>query len=303
MIYITENELGYLIQEERYSERVKKHNDWIIQQFVDSKKLEGVSENTISNYVRYMHMLSDGIGKNFEDMTAKNIKAYMTEYQSSRRVTNNTMDNMRLVFSSFYNYLVEEDFVIKNPMRKIHKIKGEKVIKSPFTDDDIIHIQDSCRGIREKALIDFLYSTGCRVSEVCDLNVRDVDFINKEVLVFGKGSKERVVYFDARTKIHLHQYIESRTDTNPALFVTDQAPFNRISKTGIEYIVANIGQRAKVPLCHPHRFRRTLATRLIDRGVPIEQVQRLLGHTKIDTTLIYAQVSQRNVKMSHNKFA
>jgi site-specific recombinase XerD len=227
----------------------------------------------------------------------------MSDYQSNHKIKNMSMDNLRRVMNSFYNFLEEEDYIMKSPMKKIHKIKEEKIIKNPFTEDEVVLIQDACKNIREIALIDFLYITGVRVSELCQLNKEDIDFDKQEGIVFGKGAKERLIYFDARTKIHLLKYLKTRKDDNEALFVTSDAPYTRLTKNGIEYLVRIIGERANVEKCHPHRFRRTLATRMIDRGVPIEQVQNILGHTKIEATLIYAQVNQGNVKMSHSKFA
>lgn len=303
MVYIIENEDGYYIQEERFSKRILDSNNKIIESFIQTKKLEGLSEKTLHNYHEYIRMLSYGIGKKFEDITTKDLRVYMTNYQIMRKIKNDSMDNMRRVFSTFYSYLEEENYILKNPVKKIHKIKGEKNIKTSFSEEEIILIQDVCTDIREVALIDFLYSTGVRVSELCELNIENIDFDKREAVVFGKGVKERIAYFDSRTKIHLQKYINSREDNNKALFVSSIAPYNRLTKSGVEYIIAEIGMRSGVEKCHPHRFRRTLATRLIDRGVPIEQVQKILGHTKIETTLIYAEVNQCNVKISHNKFA
>jgi len=303
MIYLIENKDGDIIQEERFTQRASLHNERLLYTFLETKRLEGLSNNTLNNYRKYLQLLSEGVGKRFEDITVVDLRQYMTDYQSIHKVKNETMDNIRRVYSSFYNFLEDEEYILRSPVKKLHKIKGEKTLKQPFTDEDVIQIFDACYTIRERALIDFLYITGVRVSELCKLNISDIDFERKEVIVMGKGSKERVVYFDAQTKLHLEQYLETRKDENPALFVAALPPHNRISKTGVEFIVSQIGDRAHVPKCHPHRFRRTLATRLLNRGVPIEQVQQILGHSKIETTLIYAQVDQGNVKLSHGKFA
>lgn len=303
MVVFVLDDNGNYIAEERYTERVMNHNREILTNFINTKRLEGCSSQTLKNYEDCIWGLSLGIGKEYDKLTVNDIKSFLSNYQAMRKIKNHSMDNMRRVYSSFYNFLEEEDYVLKSPMRKIHKIKSEKVIQKPFTDEEVVLIQDNCKNIRELAIIDFLNSTGVRVSELCALDREDIDLEKREGLVFGKGSKERIIYFDARTKVHLQKYLERREDDNIALFTTNKAPYDRLTKTGIEYIVAKIGLRSSIEKCHPHRFRRTLATRLIDRGVPIEQVQCILGHTKLDTTLIYAQVNQGNVKNNHSKFA
>lgn len=302
MVYMVENNNGDYVQEERFTDKIQQNNDRLIIAFIQSKRLEGLSEITLQNYKKCTSMLSGRTGKSFESLTTQDIRDYLMTYQRERGVGRRSIDNIRRVFSSFFNFLEEEDYIIKSPVRKIHRIKEEQILKTPFTEEDIILIQDSCVTVRELAIVDFLYSTGVRVSELCGLDIKDIDLVNREGVVFGKGAKERMIYFDARTKIHLQKYLEQRRDDNPALFVASHHPHNRLSKTGVEHIVRNIGARAGISQCHPHRFRRTIATRLLDRGVPIEQVQRILGHNKIETTLIYAQVNQFNVKMSHSKF-
>ena len=304
MIYIISNEDGDVVVERRFTQQIKMYNDRILTEFLSNKQLEGKSEITINNYKIHINKLSDYFGKKLSDITTRDLKDYIQYYHIARGVSANTCDNIRRVLSSFYNWMEEEDYVIKSPARKIHKIKGVKIIKTAFSDEEIVAIKDAATmsSIRDKALIDFLYSTGVRVSECSSLNISDIDFANREAIVFGKGQKERIIYFDSATKVHLSQYLESRNDSNPALFVDVHFPYNRITKNGIEYIVSNIGVKAHVKNCHPHRFRRSLATRLLDRGVPIEQVQKILGHEKIDTTLIYAQVNQTSVKINHSKF-
>ena len=303
MIIFSMDDKGNYVATEQFTERIMQHNDSLIDKFIALKKLEGCSHTTLRSYYDTMKQLSLHIGKRFEEMTVGDIRIFLSNYQIMRQIKNRTIDNMRRTYSSFFNYLEEEDIIIKNPIRKIHKIKSEISIQRPFDDEDIIKIQDACKTIRDRAMIDFLYSSGVRVSELSAMNITDICMETREGVVFGKGSKERVIYFDARTKVHLQIDLDKRIDNNPALFVTKKEPYERISKTGIEYVVSKIGMIAGVEKCHPHRFRRTLATRLIDRGVPIEQVQKILGHTKIDTTLIYAEVNQGNVKMNHSKFA
>ena len=213
-----------------------------------------------------------------------------------------SIDNIRRNLSSFFSWLEEENYILKSPMKRIHKIKTDKVIKETLSDESLECLRDSCDNLRDLAIIDLLASTGMRVGELVNINIEDIDFENRECVVFGKGNKERPVYFDARTKIHLKNYLKSRTDDNPALFVSLDKPFNRLQISGVEIRLRNLGRRLGIHRVHPHKFRRTVATRAIDKGMPIEQVQSLLGHSQIDTTMHYAMVNQNNVKESHRKF-
>lgn len=234
-------------------------------------------------------------------MNTKNIRDFLTDYQEKRQLSNYSIDSIRILINVFYDFLVEEDYIGKNPTKKIKKIKYEKLVKSPFTDEEIVMIKDACKNIKETALIDLLYSSGCRISEVVGMDIDDIDFENREILVFGKGSKERIVYFDAATKLHLQQYLETRTDQNKAVFVQKKAPYNRIDRSGLEWLVKSIGKRAGIKSCYPHKFRRTIATRLLEKGMPIEEVKELLGHENINTTLVYAKVNRNSVKYNHKK--
>ena len=287
---------------EYYNKKRELSHDKILKQFLMAKKLEGCSAKTLESYRYSINYFLKTVNKDITKITTSDIRTYMMEYQRIREIKSITMDSMRRVFSSFFNWLEDEDIIIKSPCRKIHHIKYEKTIQKIFTEEEIERIRDACTTIRDLALIDFLNSSGVRVSELCQLNIEDIDFQLNEGIVFGKGAKERIIYFDSRTKVHLQRYLNSRIDDCPALFVNIKPPIRRLSPNGVEFIVREIGNIANVDDCHPHRFRRTLATRLIDRGVPIEQVQKILGHSKIDTTLIYAQVNQQNVKLSHSKF-
>lgn len=302
MLYIGENKYGKVVLTRINEKEIRNHNKYLLERYLRSKQLEGLSSLTLKNYKQNISYLQSAVLKRFENMTTRDIKNFLYDYQLENKISNSTLDDMRRVYSSFFNFLDEEDYILKNPVKKIHHIKSKKSIKKAFSEEEIIRLQDSCTSKRDRALIDFLYSTGVRVSELCRLNITDIDFNNKELIVFGKGNKERIVYFDSRTKVHLIDYLESRDDNNDALFVVSTEPHERLTPAGVEYIVKMIGNKAGVKKCHPHRFRRTLATRLINRGMPIEQVQKLLGHTKIDTTLIYAQVDQSNVKSSHERF-
>lgn len=230
------------------------------------------------------------------------MRQYLTQYQIQRKSSKVTIDNIRRILASFYSWLEDEDYIVKSPVRRIHKVKTAKVIKDTYTDEALELMRDNCGSGRDLAIIDLLASSGMRVGEMVALNQDDINFNERECVVFGKGDKERLVYFDARTKIHLQNYLDSRTDSNPALFVTLRAPHERLQIGGVETRLRELGKKLALPKVHPHKFRRTLATSAIDKGMPIEQVQQLLGHQKIDTTMHYAMVKQQNVKLAHRKY-
>jgi site-specific recombinase XerD len=270
-----------------------------------TKKLEGCSSETLDGYRVTLQAFFAYVHKDVKTITANEIRDYLSDYQTRKKIVNRSIDSIRRTLSSFFNYLEDEDIITKSPMRKIHHIKYDKTIQKPFTEEDIEKLRDYCmknHRIRDLAIIEFLNSSGVRVSELVNIDIDDLDLHDRECVVFGKGSKERVVYFDANSAIHIQQYLKSRDDDNPALFVSEREPVCRLNLSGIETICRTIGKICEIDDCHPHRFRRTLATRLIERGVPIEHVQKILGHSKIDTTLIYAQVSQESVKLSHAKY-
>ena len=274
----------------------------ILKDFLLAKKLEGCSIKTIRLYYDCLFSFTVRMKNSFADITTQDIRGYLNLYNETHDVSNITLDNMRRIFSTFFEWLHQEDYIDKNPVKKIKRIKIDKVVKKPFTDEEIEHLRDACNNLRDLALIDLLNSSGIRVSELCGLNRDDIDLNKREGIVFGKGAKERIIYFDAKTKIHLEDYLMRRMDDNPALFVSLRYPYRRLQKSGVEILLKDVGARAGVNDVYPHRFRRTLATNLIDKGVPIEQVQQILGHTKIDTTLIYAIVNQNNIKMNHGRF-
>jgi len=235
-------------------------------------------------------------------MTTDEIRTYLVEYQQNGHCSKVTVDNIRRNISSFFSWLEEEDYILKSPMRRIHKIKTKTVVKDVISDESMERMRDACTELRDLAIIDLLYSTGIRVGELVQLNISDVDLVQRECIVFGKGEKERRVYFDAKAKVHLSEYLERRSDDNPALFVTLDAPYDRLKVSGVEIRLRELGRRLSIERVHPHKFRRTMATRAIDKGMPIEQVQKILGHSQIDTTMQYAIVNQNNVKMSHRRF-
>ena len=270
--------------------------------FLDAKKIEGCSERTLKYYQVTVDQLLDQIATPIRKITTEELRKYLVDYQKINNCSNVTVDNIRRNISSFFSWLEEEDFILKSPMRRIHKIKTKTVVKETISDENIEKMRDGCHSLRDLAIIDLLYSTGIRVGELVNLNIGDVNFEQRECIVFGKGDKERRVYFDARTKIHLQEYIESRKDNNSALFVTLDYPYDRLKISGVEIRLRELGRALNLSRIHPHKFRRTMATRAIDKGMPIEQVQKLLGHSQIDTTMQYAIVNQNNVKTSHQKY-
>ena len=277
-------------------------NNVLLERFIASKRIEGCSERTIKYYNLVLNKMISNIEKSVINLETDDIRKYMSDYQGINNCSKVNMNNIRRILSSFYTWLEEENYIIKNPMNRIHKIKVEKTVKETISDENLEILRDNAETIRDKAIIDMLTSTGIRVSEMSHLNISDVNFEKKEALVLGKGNKERIVYFDARTKVHLKDYLKTRKDNNPALFVSLDKPYNRLQVAGIEIRVRALGRAMNIKKVHPHKFRRTMATRAIDRGMPIEQVQNLLGHSQIDTTMQYAMVNQNNVKYSHSKF-
>ena len=270
--------------------------------FITAKQIEGCSEKTLTYYSKTIAAMLNGVGKSPQQITTDDLRRYLTDYQTQRRSSKVTIDNIRRILSSFFSWLEDEDFIMKSPVRRIHKVKTAKIIKETYTDEALELMRDNCSTVRDLAIIDLLASSGMRVGELVTLNREDINFNERECVVFGKGNKERLVYFDARTKIHLQNYLDERSDSNPALFVTLKEPHERLMSGGVETMLRELGRRLKLNKVHPHKFRRTLATSAIDKGMPIEQVQQLLGHQKIDTTMHYAMVKQQNVKLAHRKF-
>lgn len=279
----------------------KKEVDYL-EVFLSAKRIEGCSEKTLIYYKNTIQQMLDSIGKSVCTIVTEDLRTYLAEYQKEKQSSKVTIDNIRRIFSSFFSWLEDEDYIIKSPVRRIHRIKAASTIKETYTDEQLESMRDNCDNPRDLALIDILASTGMRVGELVLLNRDDISFDERECIVFGKGDKERMVYFDARTKIHLQNYLDSRTDNNEALFVSLKAPYNRMKIGGIELRLREMGKRLNIEKVHPHKFRRTLATVAIDKGMPIEQLQKLLGHQRIDTTLQYAMVKQSNVKIAHRKY-
>ncbi len=270
--------------------------------FVSAKRVEGCSERTLNYYKTTIDNMLNSVNKKVNNIETDDLRKYLADYQLNNQCSKVTIDNVRRILSSFFAWLEDEDYIIKSPTRRIHKIKTMKTVKETYSDEELEEMRDSCDEIRDLALIDFLSSTGVRVGELVNLNIKDIDFENRSCVVLGKGSKQREVYFDARTKIHLQNYLSTRIDNNQALFVSLLHPFNRLKISGVEIRLRELGNKININRVHPHKFRRTMATKAIDKGMPIEQVQVLLGHSKIDTTLEYAMVNQNNVRNSHKRF-
>ena len=273
-----------------------------IQLFIAAKRVEGCSEKTIRYYESTLRGVIKRIDKSVCSITTDDLRLYLHDYQSQSNASKTTIDNIRRILSSFYAWLEDEDYIVKSPVRRIHKVKTCKTVKETYSDEALELMRDNSGCIRDHAIIDLLASTGMRVGELVRLNRNDVNFVERECVVLGKGNKQRRVYFDARTKIHLLNYLDSRSDGNEALFVSLQKPYNRLQISGVEIRLRELGRKLDLGNVHPHKFRRTLATMAIDKGMPIEQVQRLLGHESVDTTLQYAMVNQNNVKQAHHRF-
>ena len=284
------------------AKRDEDDGNQLLDSFITAKRIEGCSEKTLKYYRTTIENMIEAVGKSVRHIQTEDLRTYLTNYQQKNSPSRVTIDNIRRILSSFFSWLEDEDYIIKRPVRRIHKVKTATNVKETYTDEDLEKMRDNCVELRDLAIIDMLASTGMRIGEMVLLNKADIDFNERECVVFGKGDKERVVYFDARTKIHLRNYINSRTDENPALFVTLRSPFERIKIGGIETRLRKMGKELEIEKVHPHKFRRTLATMAIDKGMPIEQLQQLLGHKRIDTTLQYAMVKQSNVKQAHRKY-
>lgn len=289
-----------------FAENTAEKNDILnsefLEMFLDAKRIEGCSDRTLKYYRTTIEHFIGEIDTVVRKVTTEEIRGYLAAYQKRNNCTNVTVDNVRRNISSFFSWLEEEDYILKSPTKRIHKIKTKITVKNVISDEGIEKLRDNCKNIRDLAIIDLLYSTGIRVGELVNLNIDDIDLEGRECIVYGKGDKERRVYFDAKAKVHLKDYINSRSDGNEALFVTLDSPHNRLKISGVEIRLRQLGRRIDLERVHPHKFRRTMATRAIDKGMPIEQVQKILGHSQIDTTMQYAMVNQANVKTSHQKY-
>lgn len=291
-----------LAESKESSEDIQETNDNMLHLFLSAKQVEGCSEKSLKYYRTTLSKMIKKIAKPVRQVETNDIRNYLSSYENESHASKVTIDNVRRIISSFFSWLEDENYIIKSPARRIHKIRVGKAVKDVYSDEELEQMRDSCINIRDLAMIDVLASTGIRVGELVQLNISDIDLAKREFIVLGKGNKERKAYFDARSKLHISQYINSRTDVNKALFVSLNKPHNRLTIRGVENMLQRIGQSLTETNVHPHKFRRTLATKAIEKGMPIEQVQILLGHSQIDTTLRYAMVNQNNVKLSHQKY-
>lgn len=292
---------GKQIQKGDVKENVEQNKDFV-NKFISAKRIEGCSEKSLFYYENTINAMLSSINKNIKHIATDDLRLYLTEYQKKNEISKVTLDNIRRILSSFFSWLEDEDYILKSPARRIHKVKATLCIKNTYSDEEIELMRDVCQNERDLAIIDMLASTGMRVGEMVNLKRSDIDFQERECVVLGKGDKQRTVYFDARTKIHLQKYLDTRNDDNDVLFVSLRDKSKTLGIGGIENLIRNLGKDAGINKAHPHKFRRTLATGAIDKGMPIEQVQQLLGHKRIDTTLMYAMVKQSNVKASHRKY-
>lgn len=272
-----------------------------LQLFLVRKKTEGKSARTLEQYQLHLSKLLQKLNKSLDKITEDDLFLYLAWYQKTRNISNTYLDNIRLVFSSFFTWCTNKGYISKNPTIGLEPIKSEKKIKKPFSDEELEKLRRVCTQERDIALVEFLYSTGVRASELVLLNRNDIDFAGKTVVVFGKGRKEREVYLTATASLHLKEYLNTRNDNNEALFVGVRKPNKRLTVAGLEHIIKDLGKLAGVENCHPHKFRRTMATNVLRKGAPLEEVKELLGHTKLDTTMIYCSVNRENVKYTHQR--
>ncbi|MBR0405814.1 MAG: tyrosine-type recombinase/integrase [Eggerthellaceae bacterium] len=294
--------LACLCEAQSFTDEEGECGDDFVEAFLSAKRLEGCSERSIGYYASTLRGFTETVGKRIGSVNTDDIRDYLANYQRQSGASNVTVDNIRRIISSFFSWLEVEDYIYKSPAKRIKKIRATRPVKPVYSDEMLEVLRDSCCEIRDLAMIDLLASAGIRVGELVKLNRADIDLGSRECIVHGKGSKERKAYFDARAKVHLQAYLESRHDGNPALFVSLNKPHARLEISGVETRLRKLGKELDLPRVYPHKFRRTLATKAIDKGMPIEQVQVLLGHSKIDTTLCYAMVDQENVKQSHRKY-
>ena len=301
---LTEICLNYQIEiiEQTKRQETQKNNTDILDRFIASKEIEGCSTRTLNYYRDNINKMLDTVNLPINEITTEILRNYLSDYKSNSNAGMVTIDNIRRTLSSFFAWLENEDYIVKSPVRRIHKVKTTRRVKETLTDENLEKLRDTCSNVRDLAILELLISTGMRVGELIRLNISDINFQERSCIVLGKGNSEREVYFSAKSKMYIEKYLETRTDDNEALFVSLIKPYNRLGISGIEITIRNLGRKSNINKVHPHKFRRTMATMAIDKGMPIEQVQKLLGHLKIDTTMEYAMVNQNNVKNSHRKY-
>ena len=271
-----------------------------LKKFLATKRVEGIADSTLQRYAEINKALLSYLGKPLEEITTYDIRFYLSVRRQIGKVSNRTLDGMRRCYSSFFSWLAAEGLISHNPCAALAQIKCRKTVKKPYSAAEMERIRKACGSIRDLALVDFLYCTGCRVSEVSRLDIVDIDFDRMGCIVLGKGNKERKVYLTEVAAIHLQEYLQGRKDSCDALFM---GKGKRLKKNGIEAIIKKLGEKAGVENAHPHRYRRTLATNLLDRGMNIQDVAAILGHADLKTTQVYCYISQANVKAAYCKYA
>ena len=301
---LTEICLNYQIEriEQTKKQEILKNNTNILNKFISSKEIEGCSNRTLNYYKDNINKMFDAVNLPVNEITTEILRNYLADYKSNSSAGMVTIDNIRRTLSSFFAWLENEDYIVKSPVRRIHKVKTTRKVKETLTDENLEKLRDTCSNVRDLVILELLISTGMRVGEITRLNISDMNFQERSCIVLGKGNSEREVYFSTKSKMYIKKYLETRTDDNEALFVSLIKPYNRLGISGIEILIRNLGKEANINKVHLHKFRRTMATMAIDKGMPIEQVQKLLGHIKIDNTMEYAMVNQSNVKNSHRKY-
>ena len=301
---LTEICLNYHIEilEQSQKQEIQKNNEEILNKFISSKEIEGCSVRTLKYYKDNITKMLETVNLQINEITTETLRNYLSNYKNNSTAGMVTIDNIRRTLSSFFAWLENEDYIVKSPVRRIHKVKTTRRVKETLTDENLEKLRDTCSNVRDLAILELLISTGMRVGELTRLNISDMNFQERSCIVLGKGNSEREVYFSSKSKMYIKKYLETRTDNNEALFVSLIKPYNRLGISEIEILIRNLGKEANINKVHPHKFRRTMATMAIDKGMPIEQVQKLLGHIKIDTTMEYAMVNQNNVKNSYRKY-
>lgn len=268
-----------------------------------SRKIEGLSQNTLDLYHLYLNDFFFTVNKPLMEINSNDIRVYLYQLQVQRGISNRTLDSRRAAIHAFFEWSTNENYIPKNPCSAVRKINYERNPKEPLNDTELEMVRISCQTIREKALVEFLYSTGARVSEVVNMKISDIDFNRREVMLFGKGNKYRKSYISAKCVLYLYEYLNTRRGISEYLFISERQPYGNLKKEAIEKIIKELGYRANLEnTLTPHIFRHTLATDLLNRGTPITEVQKILGHENINTTTIYAKVSDQDIKNSHNKY-
>ena len=274
-------------------------NEKIVKNYIASLRLEGKSEKTVKQYFDAVTYFLCEIGKNIEDITTNDIRYHLASYRKNHSVSNTTVDNKRRYLSAFFQWMSAEEIIPKNPMLRIKRIKDRDRCRKSFSDEEIEMLRDSAGSLANRAIIEFLLSTGCRVSELVNIDLTDIDFNKRECTIVGKGNKERIVFINQKAMHHLKQYINKRDGIQKALWINARG--NRMSAEVVRARLKKIATDAGVKNVYPHRFRRTMASDLSRRGMPVQYIQRILGHEKIETTMLYCDTDDRTTRAEFNR--